>query len=374
MKKIELFKVFMHDNVPEAVGKTLLSGFIGQGDQVEDFEEVLRKHFGHPWVNTVNSATSGLQLAVHMAKGQGLPADSEVLTTPLTCTATNFAITAENLRLRWVDVNPRTCNVDTDDLARKITHKTAAIMVVHWGGYACDLERIKEIQNNCYLLYGWSPPVIEDCAHAWGATYQGRLLGTHGNAAVFSFQAIKHLTTGDGGCLLSPNEADHQRTKLLRWYGLDRNATADFRCQQNIKEWGFKFHMNNIAATIGLGNYPHIGALLKINRENGRYYNKTLAEIPGVTLMEDAEDRESSYWIYSLRVENRADFVRKMTENNIMVSQVHDRNDKHDCLKQYRCQLPNLDTLAKEMICLPCGWWVTPEDRERIVDCIQRGW
>lgn len=367
MKTIPLFKVFMHSDAAPAASAVLNSGYIGQGPKVEAFEETLRKHFGCPWVNTLNSATSGLQLAVHMAKEEAI--GRHILTTPLTCTATNWAILSERVNIRWVDVDPATGNMDMKDLAQKVNWNTLAIMVVHWGGYPCDLDFMKGVQA---LWNG--PPIIEDCAHAWGATYKGKPVGTHGNTCVFSFQAIKHLTTGDGGCMLSPNEDHYLRAKLLRWYGLDRNSSTDFRCQQNIKEWGFKFHMNDIAASIGLANYPHNAWIVERHRSNGRYYNMKLAGVPGLTLMENKPDRESSFWVYTIRVQYRDGFVRKMKERGIATSQVHARNDLHDCVQQYRCHLPGMDLLEKEMICIPCGWWVTEEDREYIADCIRGGW
>jgi dTDP-4-amino-4,6-dideoxygalactose transaminase len=371
---IPLFKVFMADDAPLAVAFTLKSGFIGQGPRVEEFEKILRFHFDTPWVNAMNSATSGLELAVRMAKSINPDGREEVLTTPLTCTATNWAILAAGVKLRWVDVDPATGNMDMDDLNRKINPNTLAIMVVHWGGYPCELSRLRDIKNECEFPYGIKPHIIEDCAHAWGSTYKGKPIGTHGNTSVFSFQAIKALTTGDGGCMISPTEEHYKRAKLLRWYGMDRNDSKDFRCQQNIQEWGFKFHMNDIAASIGISNYPRIDRLVKVNQSNGRYYNEHLAGVPGVTLLENKDDRQSSYWLYTILVERRNDFVRKMQENGIAVSQVHARNDKHDCVREFRTPLPNLDWFAERMICIPVGWWVTPDDREYIVECIKGGW
>ena len=372
MKQIPLFKVFMADDVLDHVGPVLHSGYVGQGPKVEEFESLLCGHFGVPYVNTLNSATSGLQLALHMAK-RGCYRN-EVLTTPLTCTATNFAILAEGFSLRWVDVDPNTGNMDTADLAKKVGHHTLAVMVVHWGGYPCELERLDGIQAYTEIHEGFALSVIEDCAHAWGATYKGHPVGTHGNVCVFSFQAIKHLTTGDGGCMVSPNKAHYDRAKLLRWYGLDRTSSADFRCAQNVREWGFKFHMNDIAAAVGCANFPHAASLVARHRANGLYYNERLKGVPGLTLMESKPDRESSFWVYTLRVQNRAGFVRKMTEKGVAVSQVHARNDAHECLAAYRAELPGLEILSREMICIPCGWWVTDSDREYVVKCIREGW
>jgi dTDP-4-amino-4,6-dideoxygalactose transaminase len=375
MRKIELFKVYMSPQATELVNDTLLSGFVGQGERVEEFEGMLRDWFQCNYVNTLNSATSGLHLALHLVnKHDPDTTRDEVLTTPLTCTATNWPILANNLKIRWVDVSPETCNLDLDDLERKLSPKTKAIMIVHWGGLACDLNRLKKIQDHAEDLYGYRPPIIEDCAHAWGATYNDKLLGTHGNMSIFSFQAIKHLTTGDGGCMLCPSPDLHNEAKLLRWYGLDRTSSADFRCEQNIRNWGFKFHMNDINASIGIANLRLSAATVRRHQANGKFYNDKLKDVSGINLIKQPKNTESSYWIYTMRVADRQNFVRKMKDSGIMVSQVHDRNDKHECVAQYRTPLPSLDVISKDMICIPCGWWVTDEDRQYVVDTIKKGW
>lgn len=351
----------------------LQSGFIGQGPKTDEFESLLRENLGTNYLNTVNSATSGLHLAIHLIKSDFQEGD-EILTTPLTCTATNFAILANNVKIKWVDVDPKTCNMDMDDLARKISPKTKGIMLVHWGGQACDLNRVKEITEFCHQNYGFRPHVIEDCAHAWGAKYKSKLIGTHGNFCIFSFQAIKHLTTGDGGLLISPNDNYNKRAKLLRWYGLDRTCSADFRCEQNISEWGYKFHMNDINASIGISNLPYMDDLVKKHITNGKFYQQELQNVPGVTLLENNPDCDSSYWIYTMHVEDRTGFIRHMKENKIEISQVHDRNDKHLCLSEFKRLLPGLDKTSKSMICIPSGWWVFQKDREYIVETIKKGW
>ncbi len=363
----------MAEEAKAKVSEVLGSGFVGQGPKVEEFEDVLRSHFGTQYINTVNSATSGLHLVVHMLK-KNFSHDDEILTTPLTCTATNFAILANNVKIKWVDVDPKTCNMDLDDLARKISPKTKAIMIVHWGGHACDLNKIEKIVSKCEQLYGFRPIIIEDCAHAWGAKYKNKLIGTHGNFAVFSFQAIKHFTTVDGGAIISPNNNYHRRAKLLRWYGLDRTISNDFRCGQNISEWGFKFHMNDMNAAVGLANYPHINNLIEKHKFNGNYLNQALKNISGIQLLQHCDDCESAYWIYTMHVRNRAGFMKKMKENNIATSLVHDRNDKHDCLKEYNSILPGLDSVSNTMICIPCGWWLKQEELDYMVETIRKGW
>lgn len=227
---IPLFSVSMSAAAPAAAARVLGSGRIGQGTEVDEFERELAGRIGNPRVATVNSATSGLQLAVHMVAGGPASAghahdpEGEVLSTPLTMEATNWAILANGLRIRWVDVDPATLNVDLDDLARKISPRTRAIMVVHFAGYPVDLDRLAAILDEAEARFGFRPAVIEDSAHAWGATYRGTPIGTHGNICVFSFQAIKHLTSGDGGALVLPTDELHRRARLLRWFGIDRTA------------------------------------------------------------------------------------------------------------------------------------------------------
>lgn len=374
MRNIPLFKVFMSEDVLKPVNDVLMSGYVGQGPQVDLFEKILSDYIGNPHVCTVNSGTSGLQLALHMLKDQATPERNEILTTPLTCTATNFPILSEGYKIKWVDLNPFTCNVDLVDLRRKISPKTLGIMVVHWGGYPVDLNELKNIQDQCENLYDYRPPVIEDCAHAFGAKFNGKMLGTHGNTCMFSFQAIKHLNTADGGLLVSPTDQQHRRAKLLRWYGLDRTSSADFRCSQMIEEAGFKYHMNDVAATIGIHNFPHIHRILQSHRQNANYLHQQLFGCNTVGVMERQLDRESSDWVFTIRVNRRDDFMRKMKEYGIGVSRVHDRNDKHPCLKEFRIPLPHTDLTCDQMCCLPCGWWLSQEDLEYIVECVKGGW
>ena len=362
--------------------------------KLDNFESDLKEWFQIDYLLTTNSATSAEHLAFHMLKKQsdnvkifdgagsynshwsGLKDGDEVLCTPLTCTATNWPVLANNFNIKWVDVDENTLNMNLDDLERKITPNTKAIYLVHWGGYPVDLNRVRELQLQTERMYGFKPVVIEDCAHAFGSEYNGKKIGTHGNICTFSFQAIKHLTSVDGGVLIVPHKELFDRGKLLRWYGIDRENTSrkDFRCEEDVKEWGFKFHMNDVNAAVGIENLKLVDKNIAIHKSNGTYYNEHLKDVDGVTVLEHSIDRSSSYWIYTIRVERQADFMKMMAGKGIMVSRVHERNDQHTCVFEYRRNLPTLDRVVKEMICIPVGWWVSKEDREYIVNCIKEGW
>ena len=377
---IQLFKVFMSENAAPEVSKVLNSGYIGQGEKVEQFESKLQDFFMKDNIVTLNSGTSGLHLALDLLKKSsgkwpGLEDGDEVLATSLTCTASNFPILANNLNIKWVDVDPTTLNMDLDDLSRKISPKTKAIMLVHWGGYPNDLDRIKEIQNKCFELYGFKPAVIEDGAHSFGSKYKGKHIGNHGNMTMYSLQAIKHITSIDGGLLLLPHQELYDRAKLLRWYGIDRNSNRkDFRCEADIQEWGFKFHMNDVCATVGMENLKHADEIVSRHQSNAKFYDEHLQNIPGLTTLTRHEGHESAFWIYSMLVEDRDGFYKHMKDCGIVVSQVHERNDKHTCVSDYKSSLPTLDRIIGKVVSIPVGWWVTDEDRQYIVDCIKKGW
>jgi len=398
MKTIPLFKVFMSPNAGDRVKEVLHSGFIGQGEKVEELERDLSRFFriDKSRILTFNSATSAEHLVYHLLKspatltidhvfGQdtaqeifnwpGIQEGDEVLTTPLTCTATNWPILANGIKLRWVDVDPTTMNISLEDLKTKLSEKTKIVTVVHWGGYPVDLVQLKEIQNEFYRQYGFKFIIVDDSAHAFGSELDGEKIGNFDTISTFSLQAIKHITSVDGGFWVNPYRELNSRGKLQRWYGIDREGPrTDFRCENDIAEWGFKFHMNDVCATVGIENLKHIDSIVGKHNSNGQYYNNTLTNVPGVTLLENSPRKKSAYWLYTMRVENRDQFMRYMSECGIVTSRTHERNDKHTCVREFIEPLPNVDIVTKDMICIPVGWWVTDEDREYIVDCIKRGW
>ena len=367
---IPLFKVYMSKNSSESASKVINSGYIGQGPVVDKFEDMLKERLDNDLVLTTNSGTSALHLSLHTI---GKPGD-EVLCTPLTCTATNWPVLANGMGIKWVDLDPNTLNMDLDDLSRKITKTTKIILVVHWGGYPLDLCKLDDVCEKAKKINGFKPLVIEDCAHAFGSTYNERCLGNHGNIACYSFQAIKHLTSVDGGLICCPNIELYNKMKLTRWYGIDREADRkDFRCEANISNWGFKFHMNDVNAAVGIENLKEVDKeVIEKHVDNAEYYNRSLEKVRGVELLENKPDRQSSNWLYTIKIQNRDKFIHEMKRDGITTSRVHERNDIHTCVDSYRCLLPELDRVVKNVVCIPCGWWLSSEEREHIVKCIKK--
>lgn len=368
--EIPLFKVFMPKTVQKPLMKVLMSGYIGQGSKVEEFEKSLEKYIGNPYILTLNSGTSALHLALRLI---GVKKGDEVISTPLTCTATNWPIIATGATIVWSDIDPKTANIDIESIKSKITPKTSAIMVVDWGGLPVDIDKIRKIAFKVVKGKKIKIPIIEDAAHAFGAFYKNKKVGNNANFTCFSFQAIKHLTTIDGGLLTVKNKEHFKKGKLLRWYGIDReNKNTDSRIEVDVDDWGYKFHMNDVAATIGLEQMKYVEKILKKHRKNAEYYNKNLIDLNNVILLKEPQNSVSSYWLYTIKVKNRDKFRMFMQNNGIAISQVHRRNDTHPVVKKFKTKLTNLDKFEKEMICIPVGWWVSKKDRLKIVSTIKK--
>jgi dTDP-4-amino-4,6-dideoxygalactose transaminase len=348
---IPLFKVAMSPEAPARVADVLASGYIGQGEQVEAFERALQQLLDLPTPPlTTNSCTSAIDLALHLI---GVGPGDEVITTPVTCTATNSPIVTRGAIPVWADVDPLTGLIDPSSVEYKlgVTPRVKAIMAVDWGGALCDYDALKQ----------FGIPVIQDAAHSLTA-------GIGGDYVCWSFQAIKHLTTGDGGALWCPPE-QMERARLLRWYGLDRRSKADFRCEQNIQEVGFKYHMNDIAAAIGLANIGATEGMITEHRRNAATYNHRLARLPGITRPPWSFD--SSWWLYTLLVKDRPGFIAHMAERGIACSPVHARNDTHAAFHFPNGPLPGVDHFASRNVAIPVGWWLSTEDRRTVIEAVQ---
>ena len=171
-ENITLFKVFMSEDAPQRVSNVLTKSYIAQGSDVDEFEEALSQHYeGAAKFLTVNAGTSGLHLSLRLCESpirtSGYTGRINVLSCPLTCTATNFVIPANGYGIRWVDVDPNTCNMSLEDLKEQVDETTRIIMLVHWGGYVNNLAKVVKIQAYCEEKFGFIPYIIQDCAHSF---------------------------------------------------------------------------------------------------------------------------------------------------------------------------------------------------------------
>jgi len=347
--------------IPE-LEKILYSGYIAQGEKVELFERAFEKLIGSGHSLSVNSGTAALHVALILA---GVSVGDEVISTALTAEPTNVAIKMVGAKIRYADVDYETGNISPPSIEANINEKTKTIMVVDYAGIPANVPAIQAISKN------YNIPVIHDAAHALGAKFNGLSTGNHFPYSVFSFQAIKQLTTIDGGMLQIQNKEKYEKAKLIRWFGIDKKKT---RIENNIQIQGYKYHMNNVNATIGLVQLNQIDRILNAHIENGKYFDEHLNNIPGIELINYYPGSEAAYWLYTLKVENRDGFIKRMAEIKVMASELHKRSDWHDYLNDFNQRLPYLENFYSKMVHLPCGWWLNPEERELIIETIKKGW
>lgn len=340
----------------------LYSGYIAQGEAVDTFEHEFAQFIGNKNCLSINSGSSALHIALILA---GVTQNDEVISTPITAEPTNTVIAQTGAKIVWADIDLKTGNLCPKDVEKKITKKTKAIMAVAYAGMPIDIAQFKKIEKK------YNIPIIEDGAHALGASYKNKKLGNHFDYTIFSFQAIKHLTTIDGGMLCVKNAKKYKESKLIRWFGLDKNKT---RFENDISVQGYKYHMNNINAKIGSVQLKYFDKVLHAYIDNGKYFDSALKNINGLELMEYYDYSEPSYWLYTMKVKKRARFIKMMESSGIMASPLHKRNDVHSIFKQSKTNLPNVDSFNKEWVHIPCGWWVSHKDRKFIADTIKRGW
>jgi dTDP-4-amino-4,6-dideoxygalactose transaminase len=359
---IPLFKVLMSPDAPARVKETLESGYIGQGKKCEEFEAALEEAYGQRVLMT-NSCTSAIDLALHLCGvGQG----DEVITTPVTCTATNTHIVLRGARPVWADVDPVTGLIDPKDVEREVTRRTRAIIAVDFGGRSCDYLGLRKVARK-FAVY-----LIQDAAHRGPLPIgEDDRIGTH---TVWSYQAIKFLTTGDGGGL-SVIKDHFDRAKLLRWFGLDRDKSESFRCSQDIEEAGYKYQSNDIAASIGLANLERAKQAVLIHQANAKFYCeafKSLSMAARGFLQVPSFDPTCHYWLFPVLVEGgrQQEFIAHMAKNDIAASPVHARNDKHTAFNFPNGPLPGVDEFCSREVCIPVGWWLTEKDRDQIVQAV----
>ena len=369
MDRIDFFNTAVSRNAALKVTEVLTSGLLSEGKFVADFEAALFEKVGIVNAVGLNSGTSALHLALVVA---GIGKGDEVIIPSQTFIATGLAVLMTGATPVFADIQYETGNIDPLDIVKRITLNTKAIMPVHWGGYPCDMDEIKTITTKHNLL------TIEDAAHAIGATYKEKPIGAISDMTCFSFQAIKHLTTGDGGALACMNLNHYEKAMTLRWFGIDRkNSPVGLLGEReyNLATIGYKYHLNNYAAALGLANLNDLPDNLIRRRAIAAYYDNELSKVEGIALFKYNNDRESAFWLYGFHVERHSAFIQKLQSHGIPASVVHTGIHKNNLFTHPSMHdIPVQVQFDASQIHIPVHNDLTDEQVEAIIDCIKSGW
>jgi perosamine synthetase len=364
---IPLFIPEIPEGAFEEVKSTLNSRWIGQGPKVDKFENEFNALIqnANPSI-AVGSGTDALHIAYLLA---GIQPGDEVLTPVFTCTATNIPLLYIGAKPVFVDVDPLTLNIDIDHARKLINKNTKAIVCVHYAGLPCEMDFIKELADEFGI------PVIEDAAHAVGARYKNQPIGTISDFTMFSFQAIKHITTGDGGLLTFKDPNILEKAKRLRWFGIDRSAKQLGVWENDIKDVGYKYQMTDLGAAIGLASIRNFASTLSLRRELlHRYYSNLEGNSRIQILGRETQDLYHAAWLFTIRVKDRKRLQVKLLEHKIESNQVHYRNDRYSIFSSGKLDLPNMNSIEDEYLVLPLHTKMNIEDVDRICKVLNSGW
>lgn len=366
--QLTFFDSYVAPGAVARVTAVLESGRLSEGPLVAEFEARLAGDLGLANPVAVNSGTSALLMALAMA---GIGPGDEVILPAQTFVASGLAVLQAGATPVFVDIDYDTGNIDPGAIEGALTKQTRAIMPVHWAGLPVDLAEVRALADAHGLR------VVEDAAHALGAEYRGTPVGADGDLSCFSFQAIKHLTTGDGGAVCTPDAEAARAARARRWFGIDRESSQPSHLGERVYDLtvpGFKFHLNDYAAALGLANLEGLAARVESRRTIASQYRRGLAEVDGITPFAAPADRESAHWLFGVHVERRNDFVRALADAGVPTSVVHLAIDRYTIFGGAEPALSAQRRFDETQIHIPIHDNIGEDEAAFVVAAIREGW
>lgn len=362
---IPVFRPYTDGKEIEYLMKVIDSGWWGMGPKTKEFEEKFAEFVGCKYGIGLNSATAALDLAFRCIDIK----DREVITTSMTFVSTNHAILYNKGIPVFCDIDPKTLNIDANKIEEMITDKTKAISVVHYGGRACDMDKIIDIAKR------YSLKVVEDCAHSTGGKYKDRMLGSIGDYGCFSFHPVKNLATGDGGMLTTDNKEAKDFIMKYRWVGITKDTFSrdkgKYSWFYDVVNLGKKFHMNDITAAIGLAQFEKLEWMNKQRERWTNYYNEKLRGIGDIETPTRKNYMKPAYHNYVIKTERRDELQEFLKIKDISTGVHYYPNHLYDMYKSYYRELSITESIWKKIITLPLYPGLTEEDINLVIDAIK---
>ena len=363
----------------EEVVRTLRSGWITTGPKTKEFERLFREYVGCGHAIAVSSCTAGLHLALAAGDiGQG----DEVITTPLTFCATANVVVHRGAVPVFADVREEDLNIDPEEIEKKITPRTKAIIPVHLAGRPCAMDEILDIARQHDLL------VIEDAAHAVGAKYRGRMIGSIGDVTAFSFYATKNLTTAEGGMVTTDDAKLAERMRLLSLHGISRDAwkrySADGSWYYEVLEAGYKYNMTDIQAALGIHQLRRLEDFIRVRRRYAEMYTSAFAEMPEIIApsLEVEPGSRHAWHLYIIRIVKgalrigRDRFIEELRAENIGASvhfiPLHLQPYYRDRYGYRRGDFPVAEAAYEGLVSLPLYTAMTEEDVGDVIRAVRK--
>jgi perosamine synthetase len=351
----------------EEVKKVFDTGWLGLGSTVFEFENAVKEYLGAKNVIAVNTGTTALHIALDAF---GITEGDEVIVPSLTFCASIQVITALRAIPVFCEVDPDTLNIDINDLRKRITPKIKAIMPIHYCGNACDMDALMEIGKNHNIV------IIEDAAHAFGSSYKGKKIGSFGDVTCFSFDPIKNITCGEGGAVALSDDDVAEEIRRKRILGIDKDTWHRYK---NKRSWfyevttqGYRYHMSNINAAIGLAQLKKISVFIEKKRKIVATYNEGFRNLKGIKILNWNHD-ETVPFTYMIRVLDgrRGEMMDFLNEKGVGTGVHYIPNHLQPFFKPFSTPLPITEQVGEEILTLPLYYDMTENDIEFVIQSVR---
>ena len=355
----------------QAVVDVLQSDFLTTGPKIAEFEQTVADYVGAKYAVAISNGTSALHAACFAA---GIGPGDEVITTPLTFAASANCVLYCGGTPVFADVDPKTYNIDPEDIQRKITDRTKAIIAVHLAGQPCDMDAIHSIAREHGLI------VIEDGAHALGSVYKGKKVGSMSDMTTFSFHPVKPITTGEGGMIVTDNEDFYKKMILFRSHGITRD---DSMMTRNDGPWfyqqfdlGYNYRITDIQCALGCSQMKKLDRFLALRKEIVAHYNEAFADCDNIITPYQLSDTESGWHLYIVQVKNcdRRQVFEKMREKGIGVNVHYIPVYMHPYYQEHgyeNVHCANAEEIYSHIISLPLYPGLTSEQQDYVIDTLK---
>lgn len=355
----------------QAVVDVLKSDFLTTGPKIAEFEQTVADYVGAKYAVAISNGTSALHAACFAA---GIEPGDEVITTPLTFAASANCVLYCGGTPVFADVDPKTYNIDPEDIQRKITDRTKAIIAVHLAGQPCDMDAIHSIAREHGLI------VIEDGAHALGSVYKGKKVGSMSDMTTFSFHPVKPITTGEGGMIVTDNEDFYKKMILFRSHGITRD---DSMMTRNDGPWfyqqfdlGYNYRITDIQCALGCSQMKKLDRFLALRKEIVAHYNEAFADCDNIITPYQLSDTESGWHLYIVQVKNcdRRQVFEKMREKGIGVNVHYIPVYMHPYYQEHgyeNVHCANAEEIYSHIISLPLYPGLTSEQQDYVIDTLK---
>lgn len=363
---IQVSRPSISDDELKAVAEVFKTAWLGMGDKVKQFEKELSDLLDGLNVIAVNTGSTALHLALDAI---GIKEGDEVITPSLTFVAAIQAITALGARPIFCDVEPDTLNLNTQEIKKKISSRTKALMPMHYRGEPCEMDEIIDLAKNNGLR------IVEDAAHAFGSKYKGKLVGSFGDLICFSFDPIKNITCGEGGAIVTADKQLAETLAQKRILGIDKDTWSRYHNQRSLSydvvRQGYRYHMSNINAAIGIVQLKKLPKFIQRKNEIAKRYDCEFSAINDIEILK-TDYSQTALFTYVIKVKNNRDALMEHLKQQGVGSGInYIPSHLFTYYQNFKMQLPVTEEAYRRIITLPLYYDMSEEDLEHVIKAVK---